>query len=42
MLVENDDNIHALIELCLKEPFVALYVEHIDNENWIEMSDAIL
>ena len=39
MSIEDDDDVRELIKLCIKEPLIEVYVEHLDRENWVEMSN---
>jgi len=35
--IENDEGVHYLMGLLMNEPFVSIYVEHEDNDNWVNM-----
>jgi len=37
--IENNEGVHYLIGLLMNEPFVSIYAEHEDNDNWVNMSN---
>jgi len=37
--IENDSDVHYLIELLMNESSISIYVEHEDNDNWMNMCD---
>jgi len=40
--IENDEHVHYIIGLLMNKPFVSIYVEHEDDDNWLQVEDDIL
>ncbi|KAJ8444490.1 hypothetical protein Cgig2_024054 [Carnegiea gigantea] len=40
--IENDEHVRYIIGLLMNEPSVSIYVEHEDDENWLQVEDDVL
>ena len=40
--IENDEHVHYIIGLLMNEHSVSIYVEHEDDDNWVQVEDDAL
>jgi len=40
--IENDEHVCYIIGLLMNEPSVSIYVEHEDDDNWLQVKDDVL
>ena len=40
--IENDEHVHYIIGFLINEPSISIYIEHEDDDNWLQMEDDVL